>query len=164
MARRSDLAFVLPKLRIAGADYLLLHWHAKWGDWSLLGGHVEAGEEEDWSRAAVREANEELAPLRSGADFTVERQALSQLEWGPVPSRSHDNTPTISGILSAPLAAGESVQVLRDGAVINARVTVDGEAWRVTDGRVADGNHTYTARVVDAPPCSQSGVTGGYGR
>jgi hypothetical protein len=63
---------------------------------------------------------------------------------------ANDNTPTISGTLSAPLAAGETVQVLRDGAVISARVTVDGESWRVTDGRISDGNHTYTARVVDA--------------
>ena len=63
---------------------------------------------------------------------------------------TNDNTPTISGILSAPLAAGETVQVLRDGAVIDARIAVDGDSWRVTDGRVADGTHTYTARVTDA--------------
>jgi hypothetical protein len=63
---------------------------------------------------------------------------------------TNDNTPTVSGTLSAPLAAGESVQVLRNGAAIAARVDVDGDTWRVTDARVADGTYTYTARVVDA--------------
>ena len=63
---------------------------------------------------------------------------------------TNDNTPTISGTLSAPLEAGESVQVLRDGTPVSATVAVDGDTWRVTDTRVADGSHTYTARVVDA--------------
>jgi hypothetical protein len=63
---------------------------------------------------------------------------------------TNDDSPTIAGTLSTPLAAGETVQVLRDGAVIGATVVVDGQTWRVTDSRVADGAHTYSARVVDA--------------
>ena len=42
------------------------------------------------------------------------------------------------------------MQVLRDGTPVSATVAVDGDTWRVTDTRVADGSHTYTARVVDA--------------
>jgi len=64
----------------------------------------------------------------------------------------------VSGTLSAPLAAGESVQVLRDGAVINATVAVDGNTWRMTDTRVADGTHTYAARVVDADGAGPAGA------
>jgi hypothetical protein len=63
---------------------------------------------------------------------------------------TNDSTPTISGTLSAPLAAGESLQVLRNGSVMAGSVSVDGATWRVTDGRLADGNYTYTARVSDA--------------
>ncbi len=71
---------------------------------------------------------------------------------------TNDDSPTISGTLSAPLAPGETVQVLRNGAVIGATVVVDGNAWRVTDSRVADGSHTYSARVVDADGAGPAGT------
>lgn len=86
--RRSDVAYVLARLRAQGRDYLLLHAHRKWGDWSLVGGHVEAWEAHDWREAAAREVQEEMAPLRSGADFSVEPLDVDPSEWGPVPSRS----------------------------------------------------------------------------
>nr|MBA3478277.1 hypothetical protein [Lautropia sp.] len=63
---------------------------------------------------------------------------------------TNDETPTISGRLSSPLAVGEFLQVLRNGVVVTATVAVGGDSWRVTDGRLADGTYTYTARVVDA--------------
>ena len=91
--RRSDIAYVIIALRKDGEDHLLLHRHAKWGDWSLVGGHVEPGEEHDWLVVARREAGEELAPLRAGEHFEVERIPLS-LEWGPEPSRSAHGEPT----------------------------------------------------------------------
>lgn len=93
--RKSDLAFVLPKLQVGGREYYLLHWHRKWSDWSLIGGHVEAWEASNWRDAAVREADEELTPLRSGFDFEVERVPVAKLEWGPVPSRSNHDAPTL---------------------------------------------------------------------
>ncbi len=95
MTRKSDLAFVLPKLQVGGREYYLLHWHRKWADWSLIGGHVEAWETTNWRDTAVREANEELEPLRAGCDFEVERAPVAKLEWGPVPSRSHQDAPTL---------------------------------------------------------------------
>ena len=63
---------------------------------------------------------------------------------------TNDSTPTISGTLSSPLESGETLQVLRNGAAVTAAVAVDGDTWRVTDTRLADGNYTYTVRVSDA--------------
>ncbi|MBK6916604.1 MAG: NUDIX domain-containing protein [Deltaproteobacteria bacterium] len=86
--RQSDLALVLARVEIDGAAHWLLRRHAKWGDWSLVGGHVEADERDDWMRTAIREANEELAPLVCNVDFTIEPLSPESSTWGPVASRS----------------------------------------------------------------------------
>ena len=92
--RQSDVVYVLAKLRIRGADFLLLNAHRKWGDWSLVGGHVEPTDP-DWRSAAAREVEEEMAPLQHGADVTVEPLAgRPSTEWGPVPSVSAGGAPT----------------------------------------------------------------------
>ena len=92
-SRQSDVAYVLAKLRIRGVDHLLLHAHPKWGDWSLVGGHVEPTDA-DWYSAAMRETEEELTPLELGRDVEVEPLAVPQSEWGPVPSMSAGGAPT----------------------------------------------------------------------
>lgn len=69
--RRSEVAYVVVRLLIGADSYWLLRWHPKWSDWSLLGGHVEANEREDWLLAAERETDEEMAPLRVGEDVRV---------------------------------------------------------------------------------------------
>lgn len=92
--RRSDVVYVLAKLRVGGADYLLLNAHRKWGDWSLVGGHVEPTDI-DWRSAAAREVQEEMAPLRYGDDVEVEPlEGPTTTEWGPVPSASAGGAPT----------------------------------------------------------------------
>ncbi|MDL2330371.1 Ig-like domain-containing protein, partial [Desulfosarcina sp. OttesenSCG-928-A07] len=77
---------------------------------------------------------------------------------------TNDLEPMIVGTLQGgPLAAGEYVEVLRDGAVIGtAIIDANGMGWRFVDdgshgkGTVVDGGefsygkYTYTARVVDA--------------
>lgn len=93
-SRHSDLALVLAKLDVDGEVCLLLNRHKKWGDWSLVGGHVEPGEEQDWAITARREATEELAPLAPERDFLVATQAVAHHKWGPVPSRSAGHVPT----------------------------------------------------------------------
>jgi 8-oxo-dGTP pyrophosphatase MutT (NUDIX family) len=85
--RHSDVAYVLAKLRVRGVDHLLLHAHRKWGDWSLVGGHVESTDA-DWLAAASREVQEEMAPLRCGEDIEVEALPVPETEWGPVSSVS----------------------------------------------------------------------------
>ncbi len=91
--RQSDIAYVLIRLVSGGRDCLLLHRHEKWGDWSLVGGHVEPGEESDWFATAVRETTEEMVPLKLRVDFDLERIDV-RLEWGPSPSRSAFAAPT----------------------------------------------------------------------
>ena len=93
--RQSHLALVVIHLNVEGLPHLLFHRHPKWGDWSLIGGHVESDEETNWHVAAQREADEELAPLRLGEDFAVETKWNGELKWGPVPSRAKNNVPTI---------------------------------------------------------------------
>lgn len=68
---------------------------------------------------------------------------------GPIPSggSTNDATPTISGSLSAALAGGQSVQVLRNNAVAGT-ATVNGSAWSFTDSTRAQGTYSYNARVV----------------
>jgi len=67
----------------------------KWGDWTFVGGHVEPNEKNDWARAAVRECNEELAPLRYGQDFILLPLLDQPIRWGPMPSKSAGGEPTI---------------------------------------------------------------------
>ncbi|MEK8082447.1 Ig-like domain-containing protein, partial [Pseudomonas sp. XK-1] len=63
---------------------------------------------------------------------------------------TNDATPQLSGTLSASLAAGESVVILRDGTVIGT-ATVSGSTWTYQDSGLLDGqSYSYTARVEDA--------------
>lgn len=84
--RRSAISVVLFRLRAGSADFLLLLRHRKWGDWGLVGGHIEA--DETPLACAERETGEELAPLRPGIDFNIEPLMNSPLVWGPVHSIS----------------------------------------------------------------------------
>jgi hypothetical protein len=74
--------------------YLLLYKNKKWNDWSLVGGHVEPGEEGDWARTAIRECEEELAPLKYMTDFIVIPLLRQPISWGPVASKSAHGVPT----------------------------------------------------------------------
>lgn len=93
--RTSSVAYVLIRLRVDGSDCLLLREHAKWRDWSLVGGHVEPEEQHDWFLTAMREANEELAPLSAGVDFDIIELPIGPEIWGPEPSRSAGDEPTV---------------------------------------------------------------------
>jgi len=94
MGRESKVALVLVKLRVAGEDYFLVREHPKWGDWSVVGGHVERYEESDWGTAAIREADEELRPLSHELDFDVVALGGDPIRWGPVRSKSAQERPT----------------------------------------------------------------------
>ena len=82
-ARVSCIANVLVRLEHGGVHVWLLRKHAKWNDWSLVGGHVEPEEVSDWKRAAEREAAEEMAPLASGTDFWLTELPFGETRWGP---------------------------------------------------------------------------------
>lgn len=92
--RHSSLAHVFIRIPIEGRVHLLLCRNKKWDDWNLVGGHVESGEEGDWARTALRECEEELAPLKYGTDFILVPLLRQPVSWGPVPSKSVQGTPT----------------------------------------------------------------------
>lgn len=61
-----------------------------------------------------------------------------------------DTTPAVNGTLGGTLAAGEVVQVLRNGAVVGTATVTTG-AWSFTEpGALAVGAYAYQARVADA--------------
>ncbi len=95
MLRVSNVVYVLIGLPTADGPSLLLRRHEKWGDWSLVGGHVEESEMDDWLRAAEREATEELEPLVNGRDFVIRPIHNEPITWGPEPSRSAQERQTI---------------------------------------------------------------------
>lgn len=108
--RTSRVAYVVVRLLVGGRDFFLLRVHEKWGDWGLIGGHVEAYEHADWFAAARRECEEELEPLRFGLDFALERIAGAPGRWGPVESRS------AGGALTEYEAAWFALRFLREPA------------------------------------------------
>lgn len=93
--RYSDLALVVIRLRINAEPFHVLIKHEKWRDWTFVGGHVEPNEKNEWARAAVRECNEELAPLKYEDDFTLLPLLDQPLRWGPVSSLSAGGEATI---------------------------------------------------------------------
>jgi 8-oxo-dGTP pyrophosphatase MutT (NUDIX family) len=95
MMRHSHIVYVLIRVPTPAGARLLLHLHEKWGDWSLVGGHVEDDERDDWAEAARREAGEELEPLAPGQDFVVSPMHAEPFTWGPEASRSARGERTI---------------------------------------------------------------------
>lgn len=90
----------------------------------------------------------DTTPPRQGADVTqIADDVTGSLADGATTS---DTTPTISGALSAGLAADESLRLLRNGVVV-ATFEVRGTSWVYTEAaNLAAGTYTYAARVVDA--------------
>lgn len=93
--RRSELALVIIRLNIGSTPHLVLTRHRKWGDWTLVGGHMEPEDRHNWARTAARECNEELAPLEHGRDFILLPLLDQPMRWGPIPSRSAGGEPTL---------------------------------------------------------------------
>ncbi len=64
----------------------------------------------------------------------------------PSGTSTRDTTPTLQGTLSAPLAAGQSVAVMRNGTAIGT-ATPSGSSWSFTDPGAPGGAQPYSARV-----------------
>lgn len=143
--RHSELSLVLIRLKVNAEPHHVLIWHNKWHDWSFVGGHVESHEKNDWARAAVRECNEELAPLAFGQDFTLLPLLDQPLRWGPVPSKSANNEPTL---YTAQIFA---LRFLRSPADCLARLPVD-EFCLVRESELIDNSqnsNALTARAIN---------------
>ncbi len=77
-------------------------------------------------------------------------QALNDLANRPIANgdTTNDPTPVFSGTLSAPLSAGQTLVVLRDGVARgNATVASGATTWTFTEPGAADGTFNYSARV-----------------
>lgn len=61
-----------------------------------------------------------------------------------------DTTPTLRGTVSGGLAVGETLEILRDGAVVGDVKGTGAAAWEFTDGGLAIDRYSYSVRVVDA--------------
>ena len=92
--RNVALAHVVVKIEFTNGFFYLLHKNKKWDDWSLVGGHVEPGEEGEWARTASREAEEEMTPLQHKKDFLLIPLLTTPISWGPRPSKSAGGQPT----------------------------------------------------------------------
>jgi len=92
--RNVSLAHVVVKIAFTDGCFYLLHKNKKWGDWSLVGGHVEPGEEGEWVRTAYREAEEEMTPLQHKKDFLLMPLLTAPITWGPRRSKSAGGQPT----------------------------------------------------------------------
>jgi len=65
-------------------------------------------------------------------------------------SFSNDLSPELNGTLTAALAAGEVLNILRDGVIIG-QATITGNNWSFDDSALVDGNsYSYTTQVSDA--------------
>ncbi|HET9204894.1 MAG TPA: Ig-like domain-containing protein [Burkholderiaceae bacterium] len=106
------------------------------------------------------EAGSDFGPTSNTYAINVDTQAPTQTTSVVVSddvtgnlangATTSDTTPTISGTLSAALATGDVVRVLRGGVAI-ANVSASGTAWTFTEpAALAAAQYAYTARVVDA--------------
>lgn len=93
--RQSNVAYIVTCLHVDSVPHFLLLRHRKWGDWSLVGGHVESISGESWAAAAMRETQEELPPLQHRKDFVLLPIFSTPVTWGPEISRSAGNRETM---------------------------------------------------------------------
>ena len=112
-------------------------------------------------RALMQPAPDDAAQARAGeplddplAAQTVTLQVKDDVApvtgWVVDGDTTNDDTPTLQGTLSVPLAAGESVHVFRNGEDWG-QASVTGTHWTFQDFGLITGNHyTYTAKVMSA--------------
>lgn len=64
---------------------------------------------------------------------------------------TNDTTPTLAGTVSAALTAGERLEIVRDGQVVEVLASTPGGRWSWADaGLVIGETYAYSVRVVDA--------------
>ena len=114
-----------------------------------------------WSYTARVEAGAVLGALSAAYAVTVDTAPPAQTANATLVSddfngaladgaTTADPTPLVSGTLTAALAAGEQVRVLRGGAAVGF-ATASGTTWSYPEpAALANGSYTYQARVVDA--------------
>lgn len=130
-------------------------------NWSFADSNVTDGAHSYTTR--IEDAAGNVGPTSAAFALKVDTVAPAQKvvisaavdDAGPVTGSlasgavTDDSSPLIKGTLSAALGADESLVVYRDGVKLGA-ATVSGSDWSFADSNVADGQHSYVARVEDA--------------
>ncbi|MBL8289456.1 MAG: hypothetical protein JNL85_15860 [Rubrivivax sp.] len=121
---------------------------------------VEAGAVLGSPSAAYRVTVDTIAPTQR-ADVATVADDVNGVLVGANPTTA-DTTPTIGGTLTAPLGAGERLQILRNSSVVATLAPFAGTAWTYTEPTpvpitppATQVALTYAARVVD-----EAGQTG----
>jgi hypothetical protein len=65
-------------------------------------------------------------------------------------SITDDTTPLLNGVLSAALAAGEYIEIYRDGVLIGRATMTSSTTWTFSDSALASATYQYVAKIVDA--------------
>jgi hypothetical protein len=127
------------------------------GSFGIVARIVDLAGNEGASSPAFQVTVDRTAPAATARVTAVTDDAA--LFTGLVPGNglTNDASPTISGTLSASLAAGETVEVLRNGQSAGF-ATVSGTSWSFADSGLSNASYSYTARVVDG--AGNRGVTG----
>jgi hypothetical protein len=120
---------------------------------------VEAGAVIGGESAAYAFSVDSIAPTQTVVVTQISDDYIGALGAG---ASTADQTPAISGTLSAPLAAGEQLRLRRthagSGTVVDQALTPAGTSWSFTESSLlATGSYTYQAQVFDA-----AGNTGAF--
>ncbi|MFN7883393.1 MAG: Ig-like domain-containing protein, partial [bacterium] len=130
--------------------------------WSFTDAGLASGSSYTYTARVVDAAGNQSADSNS-LSFSLNTSGVSQtvqvldIQDDQVPQTgsvanggsTNDNTPLISGSVSAALASGDRVEVLRNGVVMGS-ATVNGTTWSYQDSLQLDGVYSYTARVVNS--------------
>jgi hypothetical protein len=137
--------------------------------WSFTDAVASNGDEQSYTARVESAGDGAFGMLSNRYAVRVDSQApaqtvtLTAITGNGVPVADNDftadTTPAVAGSLSGALAAGEVVQVLRNGALAG-NASVSGTAWSYVEpdaAPLAAGSYGYSARVVDA--VGRQGVT-----
>ena len=113
---------------------------------------VEAGAVIGTASAAYAFSVDSIAPTQSVVVTQISDDYIGALADG---ASTADQTPTITGTLSATLAAGEQLRLRRtlvsSGAVVDQTLSTASSSWTITESSLLPaGSYTYQAQVFDA--------------
>ncbi|WP_426391353.1 Ig-like domain-containing protein [Variovorax sp. R-27] len=132
------------------------------GAHSLTTSNVDAAGNEGPKSTPLTFTVDTIAPTQSTVVTAVNDDLDPQR--GMVANNGHTNdlTPQVAGTISVALNAGETVVVLRDGAVVGTATMTDATNWTFNDAGLSNGQtYSYTARVEDAGG-NRGAISGSY--
>lgn len=136
--RVSEAALALiTRINAQGETEYLTQWNEAWQAYSLVGGHVEAGE--TFRECCVREAEEELK-LLSKSDFRVASEAVGA-------TYEYDDVSKAAGVMTHYRIQLFSIQILTDEAAV--KIDCNPENCWLTSSEVFTKIHRSGKAVAD---------------